>query len=47
MRTIERCRDLDVLAQILARRPQGSSLRMVRGTKTREHHRSRTNSGSK
>ena len=38
MRMIERCRDLDVLAQILARRPQGSSLRMVRGTKTREHH---------
>ena len=38
MRTIERCLDLDVLAQILARRPQGSSLRMVRGTKTREHH---------
>ena len=38
MRTIERCRDLGVLAQILARRPQGSSLRMVRGTKTREHH---------
>ena len=38
MRTIERCRHLDGLAQILARRPQGSSLRMVRGTKTREHH---------
>jgi len=38
MRTIERCRDLDVLTQVLAKRPQGTSLRQVRGTKTREHH---------
>jgi hypothetical protein len=38
MRTIERCRNLDVLTQVLAMRPEGTSLRMVRGTKTREHH---------
>lgn len=38
MRTIERCKDLEVLTQVLARKAQGKVLKSVRGTKTREHH---------
>ena len=38
MRTLERSRDLDLLAQLLARRPQGAALKSVRRTKTGEHH---------
>ncbi len=38
MRTIERCRDIDVLTQLVARRPAGAALKSVRRTRTGEHH---------